>query len=101
MIPEVNITSWKASISGAGSGVLGCSESLSGGFRWQSLLREFLGSKVHLDWLNASRCSQNNYCSRLQMHKKLMWIEVHIYIVKAKIQAGNIWIKDIMTTQKG
>ena len=33
------------------------------------------------------------------MHKTLMWIEVHIYSVKS--QTGNIWVKDIMTTQKG
>ena len=26
-----------------------------------------------------------------------MWMEVHIYSVKAKSQAGNIWVKDIMT----
>ena len=30
-----------------------------------------------------------------------MWMEVHIYILKAKSQAGNIWVKDIMATQKG
>ena len=24
--------------------------------------------------------------------KKLMWMEVHIYSVKAKSQAGNIWV---------
>ena len=29
-----------------------------------------------------------------------MWMEVHIYSVKAKSQADKIWIKDIMTTQK-
>ena len=28
-------------------------------------------------------------------------MEVHIYSVKAKSQAGTIWIKDKMTTQKG
>ena len=28
-------------------------------------------------------------------------MEVHIYNVKAKCQAGNIWVKDIMTAQKG
>ena len=33
--------------------------------------------------------------------KKLMSIEVHIYSVKAKCQGGNIWVKDITTTQKG
>ena len=26
-----------------------------------------------------------------------MWMEVHIYSVKAKSQASNIWVKDIMT----
>ena len=30
-----------------------------------------------------------------------MWMEVQMYSVKAKSQAGNIWVKDIMTTQKG
>ena len=30
-----------------------------------------------------------------------MWMEVHIYSVEAKSQAGNIWMKDIMTKQKG
>ena len=30
-----------------------------------------------------------------------MWMEVHIYSnVNAKSQAGNIWVKDIMTKQK-
>ena len=29
-----------------------------------------------------------------------MWMEVHIYSVKAKSQAGNTQVKDIMTTQK-
>ena len=27
-------------------------------------------------------------------------MEVHIYSINAKIQADNIWVKDIMTTQK-
>ena len=30
-----------------------------------------------------------------------MWMEVHIYSVKAKSQTGNIRVKGIMTTQKG
>ena len=25
-----------------------------------------------------------------------MWMEVHIYIVKAKSEPGKIWVKDIM-----
>ena len=28
-------------------------------------------------------------------------MEVHIYSVKAKSQTVNIWVKDIITTQKG
>ena len=27
--------------------------------------------------------------------------ETHIHSVKAKSQAGNIWVEDIMTVQKG
>ena len=27
-------------------------------------------------------------------------MEGHIYSVKAKSQAGNMWVKDIITTQK-
>ena len=30
--------------------------------------------------------------------KKLMWMEVHMYSVKAKSQKYIIWAKDIMTT---
>ena len=30
-----------------------------------------------------------------------MWMEVHIHSVKAKSQAGNMSVKDIMATQKG
>ena len=30
-----------------------------------------------------------------------MWMEVHIYRVKAKSQAGNIWVKDKIIMQKG
>ena len=29
-----------------------------------------------------------------------MWMEVHTYSVKAKSQAGNIWVKDIMTAAR-
>ena len=29
-----------------------------------------------------------------------MWMEVHIYSIKAKSQAGNIWVKYRMTIQK-
>ena len=30
-----------------------------------------------------------------------MWMEEHMYSNKAKNQAENIWVKDIMITQKG
>ena len=30
-----------------------------------------------------------------------MWMNVHIYSVEAKSQAGNTWVKAITTTQKG
>ena len=29
-----------------------------------------------------------------------MWMEVHIYSIKAKSQADNIWVKDIMTAAR-
>ena len=35
-----------------------------------------------------------------QMHKKIIWMKVCIYSVKAKSQAGNTWVKDLMATQK-
>ena len=30
-----------------------------------------------------------------------MWMELDIYSVKTKSQAGKIWVNDIVTTQKG
>ena len=88
MIPEVNIISEKASVvsvSGAG-GSGGCSESLSRDFRGQSCLRNFFGSKEHLDQFEidldvAEIITVQDY----KCKKKLMWMEVHIYSVKAKI----------------
>ena len=47
---------------------------------------------------NRFEYGQNNYCSRQKTQKKLMLIEVHMYSVKAKSQAGHIWSKDITTT---
>ena len=29
-----------------------------------------------------------------------MWMEVHIYSVKAKSQVGNMWVKDVMTAAR-
>ena len=67
-----------------------------------ALLRKFLGYKEHLDLpkidLNAAKITtvQDYSCK-----KKLMWMEVHINSVKAKSQAGNIWVKDTLTIRKG
>ena len=33
-------------------------------------LREFLGSKEHIDWLNRFECGQNEDCLRLYMQQK-------------------------------
>ena len=66
------------------------------------MLRKFLGSKEHLDWLKIDL----NVTEIITVHdykhkKKLIWMEVHMYSVKAESQAGNMWVKDIMTTYKG
>ena len=58
------------------------------------------GSKEHLDWLNINFNVWNNFCSGLYTPKKLVWMEVLIHSVKAKSQTGNVWVKDIMTTQR-
>ena len=29
-----------------------------------------------------------------------MWMEAHMYSVKAKSEAGNIWVRDIMTSAR-
>ena len=54
MIPGVNIISSKASVAtvnrAAGSGG-GVCKPFSGSFRGRALVRKFLGSKEHLDWL--------------------------------------------------
>ena len=49
MIPEVNITEKQVLMEPGGFG--DCFEPLCRGFRGQSPLRNFLGSKKHLDWL--------------------------------------------------
>ena len=47
-------------------------------------------------------CKKNHFllfslgCITVSTH-----MEVHIYSVKAKSEGGTIWVKDIMTTQKG
>ena len=59
---------------------------------------KFLGFKEHLDWLkidfNAAKIiTVQNYNN----NKKIMWME-EMLNVKSKSQAGNIWVKYIMTT---
>ena len=56
-----------------------------GRFMGWSTLRKLLDPKEHLDWFKIDfGCDWNNYSLRL-----LMWMEVHIYNVKAKSQAGE------------
>ena len=61
----------------------------------------FRCSKKHIDWfkiaLNAAKIITVQYYE----HPKNKWMEVHAYSVKAVSQAGNIWVKDTMTKQKG
>ena len=65
-------------------------------------LRKFLGSKEHLDLLKIDLNATEIITDQdSKTHRKLMWIEVHIFIVKVKNQVGNIWVKDIMATQNG
>ena len=52
MIPGVHISSGKASVENVNGTGGRRSDPLSGGFRGQSSLRKFEGSKEHLDWLN-------------------------------------------------
>ena len=47
---------------------------------------KFLGFKEHLDWLKIDFNAAKNYDN----NKKIMRIEVFIYSVKTKSQAGNI-----------
>ena len=70
----------------------------SQGFRGCSTSRKFLGFKEHLDWLKIDLNAAEIITVPDNKHKKLMWIEVHVYSIKAESQAGNIWVKDIMTT---
>ena len=82
MIPEVNIISRKASVNnvrGSG-GALSLSAGASGG---QSHLRKILGSKEHLDWLKIDFNAAKIVTVQDYKHKKLIWMEAHIYSVKA------------------
>ena len=72
----------------------------SRGFRGQSNQRKFLGFKEHLDWFKigfnaAEKITVQDY----NKNQNIIWLEVHINVVKAKSQAGNIWVKHIMTKQ--
>ena len=77
MIPEVNIISKKASIASINraKGSQGHSELLSRGFRGQSFLRKFLGSKEHLDLLTTDLnvaniiTVQDHKCKKLNVNR--------------------------------
>ena len=58
----------------------------------------FLGSKKHLDWLKIDFNVTDIITVQDYNKKKLMWMEVHIYSVQAKSQAGNISVKHVMIT---
>ena len=69
-------------------GVWGCSETPAEVLRWDN---NFLGSKEHLDWLKIYLNVAEIITVQDYKHtKKLMLMEVHMYSVKAKSQAGNI-----------
>ena len=71
----------------------------AGVLRGLSTLRKFLVSKEHVDWLEIDLNVAEVFTVQDYKHKKkLMWMEVHIYSVKAKSQAGNTLVKDIITT---
>ena len=59
----------------------------SGDFRGWSTLRKFLDSKEHLDWLKIDLNASERITAPDYKHKKL-WMEVHIYSLKAKSQAS-------------
>ena len=64
--------------------------------------RSFWGSKEHLDWLKIDLNAAKTFNAQdYKTHKKLIRMEVHLYSNKAQSQPGNIWVKDIMATQKG
>ena len=62
-------------------------------------LRKFLESKEHLDWLKVDLNAAKIITIQDYKHaQKLMTVEVHIHSVKAERQAGNLWVKYVMTT---
>ena len=65
--------------------------------RWNYTLGCFFPASIHKIHLNAAEIKT----VQDWMHQKLIWMEVHIYSVKAKSQAGNIRVKYIITTHKG
>ena len=65
-------------------------------------LKNVLGPREHLDWFQTDlNVTDIITVQDYKRTKKIMWIEVHIYSVKANSQFGNIWVKDLMITQKG
>ena len=84
MIPGVNIIGRKVSKCQQSLRVWECSETPVG------LLRKFLDSKEHLNWLKIDVNVAEIITIQDYKHKKLMLMEVHMYSVKTKSQAGKI-----------
>ena len=86
MITGANIFSGKTSIASfSGTGGSGGAVSHITG-----VYRKLVGSKEHLDWLKIDLNSAKIITVQDYKHKKSMWMEVHIYSVKAKSQASSI-----------
>ena len=85
MITGANIFSGKTSIAsfngtrGSGGAVNPITE----------VYRKLVGSKEHLDWLKKDLNSAKIITVQNYKHKKSVWMEVHIYSVKAKSQASS------------
>ena len=54
------------------------------------LLKKFLDPKEHLNWVKIDVNVAEIITIQDYKHKKLMLMEVHMYSVKAKSQAGKI-----------
>ena len=83
MIPGVNIIGRKVSECQQSWRVWECSETPVG------LLRNFFDSKEHQNWLQIDVNVAEIITIQDYKHKKLVLMEVHMYSVKVKSQAGN------------
>ena len=96
--PGVNIIGGKVSIASVNrAGWPGGVLRPHWGFRGWSGLKKISGSKEQLDWLKVD-FSVTKVITVQDYNNNKMWMEVHIYNVKAKSHLGNICVKHIMTT---